>query len=98
MRLSALAAESKSKLGPTHVHVAVLQCGEAERIVHPRVLLIANSKHRGVEDPDHGRQNLLARQPGPAQVGLHSLITGRASPKDVILWYFVSSLACRHSG
>ena len=66
---AALAAKTEAQLRRPDLHVPILERGQAERLVGARILLVADANERGFEQPGHGREHLLPRQPGPPQIG-----------------------------
>src|SRR5207248_7732627 len=64
----ALALEEKTHGRPPDVDVAAAQRGQAEGVILPRVLLVADAQIRGLQQPDDRRRHLLFRQAFAAQV------------------------------
>jgi hypothetical protein len=68
MRHAGLAAEGEADLLTPDPNVMVTQRGQAERLVGARVLVVADTDQRLVEQVHHARQHALARKPGLLQV------------------------------
>ncbi len=71
--LAALAAELEAQLGVLDGDVVVAHRRQAERVVLPGVLLVADADQRLLQELDDRRQDLLARQAGPRQVAVSAL-------------------------
>src|SRR5205807_4821419 len=62
----------------------------------PRVLLVADPRERGLQQPDHRGEDLLARQPGEAQVVLDPLADpreGGGEGEQAVVFRLVARLA-----
>src|SRR6266851_879711 len=80
---AALALEQKPHGRAAHVDVPVAQRGQAERVILPGVLLVADAQERGLEQADDGTDHLLLRQPFPAQVGRRAPADPRQRPGEL---------------
>ena len=81
MLLAALAAEGEADGGALDLGVAVAQGGQAEGVVGARVLLVADADERGLQQPHHRGQHLLARQPLAAEVAPRPAGAAPAAPR-----------------
>ena len=81
--LAALAAEAEAQRRAVDLDVAVAQGGQAERVVGPRVLLVADADQRRLEQAHDRRQHLLARQAAaaPRSRSTRARMRGSAAPK-----------------
>ena len=80
--LAALAVEPEPDPGAVDRRVAVAQRREAERLVEPGVLLVADPDQRQLEQPDDRRQHLLAGQARAAEVRVDALADRRQEPGE----------------
>src|SRR6185503_7429724 len=65
----ALPAELEADGATSDAHVLVAHRGQPERVVLPRILLVADANETALEQLHERRQYLLARQTRPRQVG-----------------------------
>src|SRR6185369_7581495 len=61
--LPALPAKLEHDLPALHLDMPVLERGQAERLVGPRVFLVPDAYTGRLEEPDDGREHFLAREP-----------------------------------
>ena len=72
----------KRTFEPSTHRVAVLQRRQPEGPVQPGVLVVADSDQGELEQPDDGREHLLARQPGPSEVARHTRPDGGRARRE----------------
>ena len=73
---TAFATELKPQRGARHIDVMIPHGGEAERIVVPRVFLIADPDQGRFQQPNHSGQDFLTGKPGPRQILLSPAADG----------------------
>ena len=78
-----LAAEPEADPRPRHRGVPALQGRQAERAVEPRVLVVADPDEGRLQQPDDGRQHLLARHARYRQVGVAAFADTRQDAGEV---------------
>ena len=69
---AAFGAKMKMDRLSPHVRMPILHRRQAKGMILPRIFVVADSYQRRFEQPDDGGQNLLARQPGAAQIAAHA--------------------------
>ena len=90
---TAFAAELKPQRGARDIYVMISHGGEAERIVVPRVFLIADPDQGRFQQPNHSGQDFFTGKPGPRQILLSPAADGRqnlAKRDQPVVFGFVS--------
>ena len=98
--LSGLADEAEPQRRAIDLRVAIAERGQAERLVEPGVLLVADPDERDLQQPDHGGQHLLAGQTRAARDPRRPArgSPGSAAAKASIRSNFADSRASRNRG
>src|SRR5688572_21644272 len=93
--LPALAAELEADGATRDANVLVAQRGQPERVILPRILLVADANETALEQLHERRQHLLARQTRPRQVGACPSPEGRQRTRERLHTIELRLVTCR---